>query len=366
MFSAWPIRVVVRSLGLLVLLFLSAVPVFAQGDTLKNCLDPHQATFQADSVQEETDVSLADPSELIYGAVACAQTTAIELFLPLARNLLGAFAIIILVWTGVQMMFQGGLDMGSLLSTILSIALPFMILDGYGAGSYIWGDFAFTDIFVGTARWASQALIDESFNSFVVQLTAMWDEVKTALTASPGNVASGLVGAFMAIFAAWFVGFFAVGVLIMILTPPVMLYCQYLWGLVTMLVAILLGPIFVPFLLIPQLSFLFWGWIKSLFGGMIHSIVAAGLFVLIANIMLLPIQSFVTLIAAPNTPFYEAIASGFALLLLYVPIVMLAYMVSFRVSEITGMVLGGGVPSAGLADAVSGFKPRGAKTAGGA
>ena len=99
---------------------------------------------------------------------------------------------------------------------------------------------------------------------------------------------------------------------------------------------------------------------------MIHSIVAAGLFVLIANIMLLPIQSFVTLIAAPNTPFYEAIASGFALLLLYVPIVMLAYMVSFRVSEITGMVLGGGVPSAGLADAVSGFKPRGAKTAGGA
>ena len=366
MISAWPSRVVVRFLGLLVLLLSSPAPVSAQGDTLKNCLDPHQASFQAGAAQDDLDVSLADPSELIYGAVECAQTTAIEMFLPLARNLLGAFAIIILVWTGVQMMFQGGLDMGSLLSTILSIALPFMILDGYGAGSYIWGDFAFTDIFVGTARWASQALIDESFNSFVVQLTSMWERVNISFTQSPTGVGSGVVGALLAIFAAWFLGFFALGVLITIVTPPVMLYCQYLWGLVTMLVAILLGPIFVPFLLIPQLSFLFWGWIKSLFGGMIHSIVAAGLFVLIANIMLLPIQSFVLLISAPDTPFYEAIAAGFGMLFLYVPIVMLAYMVSFRVSEITGMVLGGGVPSAGLADAVSGFKPRGAKTAGGA
>ena len=272
-------------------------PAFAQsvlpaGDVLKNCLAGPQSAFQSGANADDKDVSFADPSGLIYDAAGCAQETAIAVFVPTAQRLLAAFAIIILVWTGIQMMLQGGLDMGSLLST---------------------------------------------------------------------------VGALAAVFAGYLLGFFAAGVLIFILTPPVMLYCQYLWGLVTMLVAILLGPIFVPFLLIPQLSFLFWGWIKSLFGGMIHSIVAAGLFVLVANLMLLPIQSFVSYLAtAPQElNLFKDIGTGLASMFLYVPIVILAYLVAFRVSEITGMVLGGGVPSAELADAVGGFRPRGAKTAGG-
>ena len=369
-----------RWLAPIVVIFLPDLALAQQpeaGRVLTNCLAGPRATFEGLATQNDDDVSLADPSRLVYAAVGCAQDTAIAVFLPLAQRLLAAFAIIILVWTGVQMMLQGGLDMGSLISTLLSIALPVMILDGYGAGSYVWGDIAFTDIFVNTARWASEALISNSFDSFVDQLVAMWRRVEDAFY-SADNADAGLwnsiknafgfvTGAVGALFVGYVIGFFAIGVLLFILTPPVMLYCQYLWGLVTMLVAILLGPIFVPFLLIPQLSFLFWGWIRSLFGGMIHSIVSAGLFVIIANLMLLPIQSFVNYLAAPDdqTSFFDAIGLSFAALFLYVPIVILAYLVSFRVSEITGMVLGGGVPSAGLAEAAGGFRPRGAKSAGG-
>ena len=359
---------------LLVVLF-SPVAVLAQapipaGQVLSTCLSGHRATFEAGATQSDDSVALVDPSGLVYQAADCAQDTAIAVFMPMAQRLLAAFAIIILVWTGVQMMLQGGFDMGSLLSTLLSIALPFMILDGYAAGSHVWGNIAFTDIFMQTAKWASEALLAQAFDSFVAQLEAMWAKMLDAFANSDNvdEVGFGmLVGALAAIFAGYVLGVFALGVLIFILTPPVILYCQYLWGLVTMLVAILLGPIFVPFLLIPQLSFLFWGWIKSLFGGMIHSIVAAGLFVIVGNLMLLPIQSFVSYLTSQPLPLnlFRDIAAGFGSLFLYVPIVILAYLVSFRVSEVTGMVLGGGVPSAGLAEAAGGFRPRGAKVAGG-
>ena len=136
------------------------------GRVLTSCLAGPRATFETKATQLDTDVSLADPSDLVYAAVECMQDTAIAVFVPLAQRLLAAFAIIILVWTGIQMMLQGGFDLGSLIGTLLSIALPWMILDGYGAGSYVWGDMAFTDIFVRTTRWASEALLSESFGLF--------------------------------------------------------------------------------------------------------------------------------------------------------------------------------------------------------
>ena len=95
------------------------------------------------------------------------------------------------------------------------------------------------------------AVVKRAFGAADNADAGLWNSIKNAF--------GFITGAIGALFVGYVIGFFAIGVLIFILTPPVMLYCQYLWGLVTMLVAILLGPIFVPFLLIPQLSFSFLG-----------------------------------------------------------------------------------------------------------
>ena len=46
-------------------------------------------------------------------------------------------------------------------------------------------------------------------------------------------------------------------------------YCvglaQIVWAQLAISIALLLGPVFIPFLVLPPLSFLFWGWFKTRF-----------------------------------------------------------------------------------------------------
>ena len=44
----------------------------------------------------------------------------------------------------------------------------------------------------------------------------------------------------------------------------VVLLAVIAFGLAATGVAVLVGPVFIPFFLVPQLDWLFWGWVKSL------------------------------------------------------------------------------------------------------
>ena len=53
---------------------------------------------------------------------------------------------------------------------------------------------------------------------------------------------------------------------------------QVIWANFALAMAILLGPIFVPFMVVPQLSFLFWGWFKTMLVYSLYAAVAAAVF----------------------------------------------------------------------------------------
>jgi hypothetical protein len=68
------------------------------------------------------------------------------------------------------------------------------------------------------------------------------------------------------------VGYFLVA--LAVTAARVVLLAVVAFGLVATGVAVLVGPVFIPFFLIPQLDWLFWGWLKSLLQYAFYQVIA--------------------------------------------------------------------------------------------
>ena len=162
---------------------------------------------------------------------------------------------------------------------------------------------------------------------------------------------------------------FGVVLFLLALIPLLMAYFAYLWGYFTIIVAILIGPILVPFILFPQTDFLFWGWIRSIFGSTVQVIVGGGIFAIIGQLMLVPMRRYSNVLGAMMDAgefSLDAIMSrGLGMMLEFLPMFVIAFLAAGKVSEITSMVLnGGGVPSAGLSQRMAGVRQAGSSLAG--
>ena len=154
----------------------------------------------------------------------------------------------------------------------------------------------------------------------------------------------------------------------LLVLPALVAYCSYLWGYFSLLVAIILGPLLIPWVLVPQLQFLAWGWFRTLLGAGVHMMVAGACFAVVAQILMIPIIRFKTLVTAANSqPVVEAISvhplgllagtagvalgAGLAAITESLPLILVAYLGAFKIGEITGMIMNGGsMPASGLGD----------------
>jgi hypothetical protein len=59
------------------------------------------------------------------------------------------------------------------------------------------------------------------------------------------------------------------------------------YGVLAAAVAGLLGPLFIPFLLVDKLNFLFWGWLRAFIGFSFYKIVAAAVMVILGHLAML-------------------------------------------------------------------------------
>ena len=57
------------------------------------------------------------------------------------------------------------------------------------------------------------------------------------------------------------------------------------FGIIATAVCVLVGPIFIPFFIVPQLDWLFWGWLKCFIQYSFYQVVAAAVVYIIGNIL---------------------------------------------------------------------------------
>jgi type IV secretory pathway VirB6-like protein len=72
------------------------------------------------------------------------------------------------------------------------------------------------------------------------------------------------------------------------------------FGVVAAAVCILLGPVFIPFFIVPQLDWLFWGWLKAFIQYAFYQVVAAGVLYIVSQFTYGIIHAQITGLISPT------------------------------------------------------------------
>src|SRR5712692_8001277 len=98
------------------------------------------------------------------------------------------------------------------------------------------------------------------------------------------------------------------------------------FGYVAAAIAVLLGPVFIPFFIVPHMEWLFWGWLKSLIQYAFYPVVANAYVFVFGNLLIHLIDS--------HPPPY----TGATLLLLFGPLLLLLIAFAYGVLKIPSLV----------------------------
>lgn len=359
------------------------LPTPANPGNFPRCIEAHLTAVAAASPGNNDIGGFQAPDTLLTAVWVCAGHYADREIRPIGQAMLGGLVIIMIIWTGIGFMFSGELDLGSLLGTLFLAGFGFIVMDNYffaspaavpwlPAGQTTHG---FVALFADQAvAWGDLIIgdADEQFQQAFVEARNAGYELRLsnarAVLADAENVYSeaeasdqaaeaglGLMARleFEARMAVVQVFHWAIGFLLWLIGW--MIYAQYVWGFFSLAVLTVLGPLFIPFMMIPQLDFLFWGWVKGMINGVIYMLTASALYAGTAMLLVAPLQR-IAQVPLPSDPggFIPALVVMAQLLLEYLPLVVMSMFAALKVNALSSLVVAGGTPpGAGLGSMVS-------------
>jgi hypothetical protein len=201
-----------------------------------------------------------DPFASITGAILDLLARDGDLFLRLGTNLFRGLAIILLAWFGIRAALtsaEGGpaLPLASFATLLLTIAFGFTMITYYRAPIPGIG-ISFTQLLTDQPIFLARQVEAAQVQRLSDRLNELYLSMEQPLLF---NV-SALVGYFLVALA--------------VTAARVVLLAVIAFGLVATGVAVLVGPVFIPFFLVPQLDWLFWGWVKSLLQYAFYQVIA--------------------------------------------------------------------------------------------
>jgi type IV secretory pathway VirB6-like protein len=201
-----------------------------------------------------------DPFASITAAILDLLTRDGDLFLTLGRNLFRGLAVILIAWFGIRAALasaEGGaaLPLGQFATLLLTIAFGFTMITYYRAPIPGIG-VSFTQLLTDQPIFLARELEVTQVQRLSDRLNELYLSLEQPLLF---NVAA-LVGYFLVALA--------------VTAARVVLLAVIAFGLVATGVAVLVGPLFIPFFLVPQLDWLFWGWLKSVLQYAFYQVIA--------------------------------------------------------------------------------------------
>ena len=201
-----------------------------------------------------------DPFASITGATLDLLTRDGDMFLRLGTNLFRGLAVILVAWFGIKAALtsaEGGptVPLSQFAALVLTIAFGFTMITYYRAPIPGLG-ISFTQLLTDQPIYLARQLEATQVQRLSDRLNELYLSMEQPLFF---NV-SALVGYFLVALA--------------VTAARVALLAVIAFGLVATGVAVLVGPVFIPFFLVPQLDWLFWGWLKSLLQYAFYQVIA--------------------------------------------------------------------------------------------
>jgi hypothetical protein len=244
-----------------------------------------------------------DPFASITGAILDLLTRDGNLFLQLGTNLFRGLAVLLLAWFGIRTALTSaeggphGVPLSQFASVVLTIAFGFTMMTYYRAPIPGLG-VSFTQLLTDQPIFLARQLEVTQVQALSDRLNQLYLSMEQPLLF---NV-SALVGYFLVALA--------------VTAARVVLLAVIAFGLVATGVAVLVGPVFIPFFLIPQLEWLFWGWLKSLLQYAFYQVIAQAFVFVFGSFLINFLDAF-----PPPYTVDRLLVSGFHLIFLLVAFV---------------------------------------------
>ena len=239
------------------------------------------------------------------------------LFEGMGNRMFRSFAVILIVWFGVKSaLASAGGGMGPVFhwdrfaSLLMTIAFGFAMITFYsrpipGVGISFYH--LFIDQGLELANRLDHALVQE-----------VWDRLSNLYW---GMETPGLT---IALNVLEVIRYAATMLCIVIAQAAV--FAVIAFGYVAAAIAVLLGPIFIPFFIVPDMEWLFWGWLRSLIQYAFYPVVANAYVFVFGNLLVHFIDS--------HPPPYD----GATMLLFFFPLVMLLIAFTYGILKIPSLV----------------------------
>src|SRR5438309_11470323 len=248
-----------------------------------------------------------DYLQFIFQAINNLLTQNLGFFDTMGQNLFRAFATILVVWYGVKSALAAAsgkspFHFDNFASLLLTISLGFGMVNYYsnpipGIGT------SFHNLITDESQFLANKINQAELQTVIERVA----DFETRMD-SPGW--GDLLGTFI----------YAV-VIILLAAAQAISIVVIAYGFIATAVCVLVGPVFIPFFIVPKLEWLFWGWLKAFIQYAFYQVIAAAVVFVIGNLILgiLDLEpkgtiSIVQLIEAFPVLFITFLAAIYALL----------------------------------------------------
>ena len=196
----------------------------------------------------------------------------------LGLQLWGGLAAVMVAWTGLKIAFSGTFEPWAIIRLMLGIAIPRTLLHYYTVAIPGVG-LTFPAMVAGGGIWLQNLFLSDVVSAGYTEMTALVQAYAAHLSAawSSGNLLSVVTAGVSVLFSSFVTLVMGASLVFSLVALFCVTYAQVIWAQVAIAIVILLGPVFIPFLLFEPLAFLFWGWFRSLMVYTLYGVVAGAI-----------------------------------------------------------------------------------------
>jgi len=217
-------------------------------------------------------VPAQDPLTSIEDGIRALMTSRLDLFAGMGLNLFRGFATILIVWFGVQSALSSaeggeGFNFARFTRLLLVIAFGFAMVKYYTSPIPGIGQ-SFPDLVMQEASSLSNSIGLDQGRLIETRVTEVEQGMEQPNSFSFHETLT----------------FVVLDVILAVVQAVVLMIIGF--GLVAQAVLLLVGPLFVPFFIVPKMDWLFWGWFKAFLQYSFYQVVANAFVYIFAKLLL--------------------------------------------------------------------------------
>ena len=257
----------------------------------------------------------------------------------LGLQLWGGLAAVMVAWTGLKIAFSGTFEPWAIIKLVIGIAIPRTLLHYYivpipGVG------LTFPAMVAGGGIWLQNLFLSDVVSAGYTEMTALVQAYAAHLSSawSGGNLLSIVTAGVTVLFSSLITLCMGASLVFSLVALFCVTYAQVIWAQVALAIAILLGPVFIAFLIFEPLAFLFWGWFRTLLVYTLYGVVAGAILRVFMGVGMGYITTYADALMGTGSADPAELWLWAVVLL---PLVVCGLMAGLKVGELASMLVSG-------------------------